>query len=207
MRWVEQSPDLPLQPLAALVGRDPVLARTLNGIRREDGPVVAIATAAEDDALHHLAGHADERGGLLLGEVFAEGDDVAGCRLVLITQAIPAMESEGTGISLRMGSAVWQQAQSRRGALERVVGWFHSHPGIGAFFSETDRRTQRAFFPHVYSVGWVVDPVYRESAIFLGAESTPPANVLYRVTGAGAMGSDGASRYGAGPTTSMPSTK
>jgi len=155
MRWVEQSPELPLQPVAALVGRDPVLARALDGIRREDGPVVAIATAAEDDALHHLAGHAHERGGLLLGEVFAEGDDVAGCRLVLITQAIPAMESEGTGISLRMGSAVWQQAQSRRGALERVVGCFTAIPGsVRSSARQTAAPSARSFRTSTALAGW-----------------------------------------------------
>ncbi len=42
-----------------------------------------------------------------------------------------------------------------------VVGWYHSHPNLGAFFSGTDRATQRAFFNRPYSVGLVVDPVRR----------------------------------------------
>ncbi|GGA51374.1 hypothetical protein GCM10010981_45960 [Dyella nitratireducens] len=52
-----------------------------------------------------------------------------------------------------------------------VVGWFHSHPNLGAFFSGTDRKTQRDFFFHPYSTGYVVDPVRDEHAFFLGAES------------------------------------
>jgi proteasome lid subunit RPN8/RPN11 len=56
-------------------------------------------------------------------------------------------------------------------AGERVVGWFHSHPDIGAFFSGTDRRTQAAFFAQAFSVGWVIDPVRGEEAWFLGADA------------------------------------
>jgi proteasome lid subunit RPN8/RPN11 len=60
-----------------------------------------------------------------------------------------------------------------------VVGWYHSHPGLGAFFSHTDRRTQQAFFAHAYSVGWVVDPLRGESAWFVGPRSLPPAVVIH----------------------------
>ncbi|MCG3201208.1 MAG: hypothetical protein NFCOHLIN_01074 [Gammaproteobacteria bacterium] len=52
-----------------------------------------------------------------------------------------------------------------------VVGWFHSHPNLGAFFSGTDRSTQRKFFGHEYSLGYVIDPIRDEHAYFLGADS------------------------------------
>jgi proteasome lid subunit RPN8/RPN11 len=52
-----------------------------------------------------------------------------------------------------------------------IVGWYHSHPKLGAFFSGTDRATQRAFFNHPYSVGLVVDPWRNEDAWFLGPEA------------------------------------
>jgi proteasome lid subunit RPN8/RPN11 len=54
---------------------------------------------------------------------------------------------------------------------EVVVGWFHSHPDLGAFFSGTDRRTQAGFFHHPFSLGWVVDPVRGEQAWFCGPHS------------------------------------
>jgi|APFre7841882724_1041349.scaffolds.fasta_scaffold09909_3 proteasome lid subunit RPN8/RPN11 len=208
MRWTEQPPQLPLQPLASLAGRESALAESENQAANEPGLHIAVAADARATALQHLAAHREECGGLLLGEVFADGDDPARSRAVLVTQAVAAAEYASTGISLRMSSAVWERARGRLGPLELVVGWYHSHPGLGAFFSATDRRTQRAFFPHAYSIGWVVDPSTGDSAWFVGREATPPRRVLYCVGGAGVAGRTGPeSRKGGTPTTSTRSTK
>jgi proteasome lid subunit RPN8/RPN11 len=177
MRWTEQAPMLPLQPLGALAGRAPDLEAWLRDAAADAGLLVAVSAAAAGTVSRHLAAHEDEQGGLLLGEVYAEDQDAARSRVVRITQAVPSQDYSGTGVSLRMESGVWEEARRRLGPDELVVGWYHSHPGLGAFFSDTDRRTQRAFFPHAYSVGWVVDPLRGESAWFVGSESLPPARV------------------------------
>ena len=208
MRWIEQSPQLPLQTLDALAGREPALAEFARQGADAPGLQIAIAAGARAAALTHLAGHREECGGLLLGEVFADGDDPARSRAVLVTQAVAAEEFASTGISLRMSSDVWERARGRLGPLELVVGWYHSHPGLGAFFSVTDRRTQRAFFAHAYGIGWVVDPSTGESAWFVGSETTPPGRVYYCVGGPGVVGSTGPeSRNGGAPTTSTRSMK
>ncbi|MFX0083632.1 MAG: Mov34/MPN/PAD-1 family protein [Candidatus Hodarchaeota archaeon] len=41
----------------------------------------------------------------------------------------------------------------------RVVGWWHSHIGLGSFLSATDIHTQESFFPESYQVALVVDPI------------------------------------------------
>jgi proteasome lid subunit RPN8/RPN11 len=208
MRWVEETPRLPLQPLDALARREPALAEIAGQTAVAPGLRIAITAHAHAAALLHLAGHPEECGGLLLGEVFADGDDPARSKAVLVTQAVAAEEFASTGISLRMSSGIWERARVRLGPLELVVGWYHSHPGLGAFFSTTDRRTQRAFFPHAYSVGWVVDPASNESAWFVGRDAAPPGSVLYCVGGAGVAGSTGPeSRNGGGPTTTTRSMK
>jgi proteasome lid subunit RPN8/RPN11 len=208
MRWVEEAPRLPLQPLDALARRDPALAEIAGQTAVSPGLRIAITAHAHAAALLHLAGHAEECGGLLLGEVFADGDDPARSRAVLVTQAVAAEEFASTAISLRMSSDVWERARGRLAALELVVGWYHSHPGLGAFFSATDRRTQRAFFPHAYSIGWVVDPASNESAWFVGRDAASPGSVLYCVGGAGVAGSTGPeSRNGGAPTISTRSMK
>lgn len=48
----------------------------------------------------------------------------------------------------------------------RVVGWWHSHPGIGCFLSGTDIKTQKYFFPEAYQVALVVDPIKDEFKFF-----------------------------------------
>ncbi len=48
----------------------------------------------------------------------------------------------------------------------RIVGWWHSHPGFGCFLSKTDLHTQEFFFPELYQVALVVDPIKDEFQFF-----------------------------------------
>lgn len=179
MRWTEQTAELPLQPLTALAIRLPGIDALLREFAPVDGLVIAVDPATEDDVLRHLASHGEEQGGLLLGEVYAaDGTTPSTSRVAHVTQAVAATDYASTGVSLRMASGVWEDARNRLGPQELIVGWYHSHPGLGAFFSHTDRRTQQAFFPHAYSVGWVVDPLRGEAAWFVGPHSAPPARVV-----------------------------
>ena len=203
MRWTEQPARLPIQPLSALAAREPRLAEMLLTVPPDAGLVVAFGADVLEIVLRQLAASSNEQGGLLLGQVFAEGDDPAGSRAVLVTQAVPAQDFASSGVALRIESSVWDEARARLGAQELIVGWYHSHPGLGAFFSDTDRRTQAAFFPHPYSVGWVVDPVRGESAVFVGRDAAAPARVFYGGE-AGASGRSGISEAG---TVSTRSTK
>jgi proteasome lid subunit RPN8/RPN11 len=52
-----------------------------------------------------------------------------------------------------------------------VVGWYHSHPNLGVFFSGTDRKTQRDFFNQSHSLGLVVDPIRLQEKWFIGPDS------------------------------------
>lgn len=188
MRWTEKPADLPLQPLSALGTRAPALSQCAPST---PGLLVIVIDAVREEVLRHLRGSRDERGGLLLGEVFAadESVSVAASRAVVVSRAIPALDFASSGISLRMESGVWERARLARRPLEMIVGWYHSHPGLGAFFSATDRRTQAAFFPHPYSVGWVLDPMLDEEAFFVGGEAAAPGEMV-RLAGAGACDAD-----------------
>jgi proteasome lid subunit RPN8/RPN11 len=57
-----------------------------------------------------------------------------------------------------------------------VVGWYHSHPDLGVFFSGTDRRTQRAFFNQPHCIGLVVDPIGFQETWFIGPDSVELRN-------------------------------
>jgi len=186
MRWTEKPADLPLQPLSALAARAPgVLDRAVT----EEGLLVIVSSEVRTTVIEHLRGSPNEQGGLLLGEVFTDDAEVSpsASRAVLLRQAVIALDFESSGIALRMETGVWERARSMLGELELIVGWYHSHPGLGAFFSRTDRRTQAAFFRQSYSVGWVIDPVREEEAFFVGRESTPPGGLRW-LTPAGAPG-------------------
>ncbi|MEZ5650333.1 MAG: Mov34/MPN/PAD-1 family protein [Burkholderiaceae bacterium] len=152
--------------LTVLAGQHP------EGIRH---PLLSITPQVLTAALTHLRTASFEQGGLLVGSAWsAPGGPPEQPARIRVLAAVPAREQVGDAVSLRMAGTVWSDANSLLDRLRarqpeaRIVGWYHSHPDLGAFFSATDRRTHRAFFMHSYSVGWVIDPVRAEHAAFLG---------------------------------------
>jgi proteasome lid subunit RPN8/RPN11 len=176
MRWKDDPVRTTLRPLAALPFALPEIDAAAAA------PVVLIDRTAHTAALGHVAASRLERGGLLVGEPFAAAAEPDAVAVILVRCAIASDADTADAISLRMEARVWDGARAVMRAGERVVGWFHSHPGIGAFFSATDRRTQAAFFAQPYSLGWVIDPQRDEEAWFLGrdARALAPAAIVVR---------------------------
>jgi proteasome lid subunit RPN8/RPN11 len=158
------SRDADAAMLAALAGR-------ARGRPAGSGPIVALAWSALATAWEHVRKSELECGGLLVGEpiVNTAGDTFPA--LVHVRAGVAGVDAEATSTSLRLHTGVWDAARAVLQPGECVVGWFHSHPGIGAFFSGTDRQTQAGFFHHPFSLGWVIDPQRREQAWFFGPAS------------------------------------
>jgi proteasome lid subunit RPN8/RPN11 len=149
-----------------------------------DSTVINVSPKAYQQAIAHLNRQSIEQGGLLIGRAWANPmphNKVQVAR-VEILEAIASTHTEATEYSLKMNSEVWDAANQRISELKklaephvRIVGWFHSHPNLGAFFSATDKATQAAFFNQPYSVGWVIDPftndLKKHQAFFIGAKS------------------------------------
>lgn len=173
IRWLDQSEAPRLAPLdklyAALAAVDVLVIEA----QRAGGIVVLVDREARTAARAQLAAQPHEQGGLLVGTAFVDGASAEDKRVALVhvRAAVPGQDYSGSSVALRMESAVWSHAQRAMRAGELVVGWYHSHPGLSAFFSETDRRTQRAFFPHPFSLGWVIDPSSGDEKWFLGADA------------------------------------
>jgi hypothetical protein len=161
----EPVPALPAPALADVHG----LAAALDALAasRDAALTVVVPDACRAEVIAFLSAREVEAGGLLLGRRYAFG----GSTLVGVERFVPGRVSEGTGVSLALGTGVWDDARPSLDAGLAVVGWVHSHPDLGAFFSGTDRRTQRAFFARPWQFGWCVDPVRREDAWFRGADS------------------------------------
>lgn len=103
-----------------------------------------------------------EIGGFLIGRV--QNEDV------LVTGAtFPRQVGTPTHVvinNIEMANLAEELAE--RGTGEAIIGWWHTHPGLGAsFMSGTDTATQRryqAFYPQAIAV--VVDPVkFSESLV------------------------------------------
>ena len=135
-------------------------------------PVIIIDDDVKVKIMRHLRSKNVELGGLLLGNVVSLIDLKKGIIAVKVTNAFESRDFDSTSVSLRMNSNVWQSANQSCTNNRFVVGWYHSHPNLGAFFSGTDRKTQRDFFNNAYNVGLVIDPVRNEERWFIGESSS-----------------------------------
>jgi proteasome lid subunit RPN8/RPN11 len=166
--WRDQEVTPAMRPLgeAGLGVLDLVTAITGVGER----PLLLQDRACREAIAAHVGLEPVELGGLLIGTAWSLSPADAPV-LLRVEAAVLALEAQSSPVSLRMDVALWGRAQAeaaRRQAI--IIGWYHSHPDLGAFFSGTDRRTQRAVFHHPYSLGLVVDPVRGEERWFLGPE-------------------------------------
>merc|ERR1712014_490036 len=105
---------------------------------------------------HGRAGVPMEVMGLMLGEFI---DDYT-IRVVDVF----SMPQSGNSVSVEAVDPVFQTKMldmlKQTGRPEMVVGWYHSHPGFGCWFSGTDVNTQQSFEQlNQRAVGVVVDPI------------------------------------------------
>lgn len=176
IRWVSNRVEDRARDFAALarsVGAVPAVQLLAHATA---APLVLMAAPAGREIAAHLCSSADEMGGLLLGHAYAlPVTPLHGFGFLVDVEAhVPSERFDSSPVSLRMESQLWQRATPHLDAGLTVVGWYHSHPGLGAFFSGTDRATQRAFFREPYSLGLVIDPVRAEHACYAGPDSAEP---------------------------------
>jgi proteasome lid subunit RPN8/RPN11 len=98
-----------------------------------------------------------EVGGLLAGQSCRDEQGL----WLDVQAALPATSATGSRISLTFTQEAWSEML---GALEsrlpggEVLGWYHTHPGLGVFLSAQDLFIQRSFFTAPHHVALVIDP-------------------------------------------------
>ena len=173
MQWNELKPDIVIGNLTGAIRRldcSSAIRVMLNLVR---GSRIYILRDCFEIVTAHVSSDKKEVGGLLLGRVWENNpaDLHLTGPLVLLLEAVPSEVCCNSSVSLEMGTEIWDRVNERVSEDLIVVGWYHSHPNLGAFFSETDRRTQRAFFNNAYSVGWVIDPFRNEDKVYIGKDA------------------------------------
>jgi len=136
----------------------PVLL-TLKAYRRIAGYVIRYANKNMN------TGKWREVYGILIGEI--ENDSQ-----VIIKDAIPMVVGDRAGVKYENKQYV-DMAQIDASVYERsiqdnkndfIVGWFHTHPGFGFFFSPIDCMTQLGYqLPNPYAVGLIFDHTKQKS--------------------------------------------
>ena len=95
-----------------------------------------------------------EVGGFLVGKA-AKG-------VTSIVHALPALKAVSGQVNLTFGHDAWEDALATVQSDfpdEKIVGWYHSHPGFGLFLSDYDSFIQENFFSDPSHVALVVDPL------------------------------------------------
>lgn len=91
--------------------------------------------------------------GVLIGE---STDDS-----IEIRASIEALNAAQAGTHVTFTQDAWEEiykVKDEHYPNERIVGWYHSHPGFGIFLSEHDLFIQENFFSSPGQVAWVYDP-------------------------------------------------
>jgi JAB1/Mov34/MPN/PAD-1 ubiquitin protease len=98
-----------------------------------------------------------ERGGGLAGRYHVDPD---GQRFIVVTDVLPAPDAPSSAARIDIRAEDWidiHHAIARRPDL-RLLGWYHSHPGMSVRMSYVDRLTQQRTFGVDWQIGLVVDP-------------------------------------------------
>ncbi len=112
-----------------------------------------------------------EHAGILVGTPFL--DPTTSYFFVAIHRVITAPFSLGNATHLQFTAEDWSYFAEEMGKKhndEIIVGWFHSHPGLGVFMSAIDQATQSAFFNNPWNIAIVVDPIQNYSGWFVGGD-------------------------------------
>jgi proteasome lid subunit RPN8/RPN11 len=99
--------------------------------------------------------------GVLIGNDLGEVTSVEAC--------IAGVNATQGGAHVTFTQDTWEhiyQIKDRDYPDERIVGWYHSHPGFGVFMSDHDTFIHKNFFSSPKQVAWVYDPHSDEEGCF-----------------------------------------
>lgn len=127
--------------------------------------VVAHLSAYSDIHRQSVSSLPNETGGFLVGRVAC---DQRGCWHVEIEQAVPVEPVSQDPVHFTF---TWKDVDRVRSYREErgkaLLGWYHTHPDLGIFLSETDlERTHRVLFSEPFQIALVYDPVRGRAGYF-----------------------------------------
>jgi proteasome lid subunit RPN8/RPN11 len=123
-----------------------------------------------------------ETGGFLLGNRYRCPN--SGREYVIVDQLSPALQAEGTEVSLGFTADVWSKIEEELAGKFRgkqLVGWYHSHPSMGVFLSPWDVELQQGRFGQRWMCALVIDPNANTSGFFAshGGQLNPREPVTF----------------------------
>lgn len=134
--------------------------------------VVFARDVIDDIRAHGRSSPEVEVCGVLVGNAY-DDDNGAGC---YIAANIRGNGAEGRNAQVTFTSDTWAHINTmmdNRYADERIVGWYHTHPGFGIFLSEMDLFIHRNFFAEPWQIAYVDDPKGDDRGVFVWENGEP----------------------------------
>jgi len=133
---------------------------------RKREPAQQPRVTIEGEVLRQIRQHArsnsrSEVCGVLIGEENGSG--------LKITARIAGLNAAQAGTYVTFTQDTWEhiyKIKDKEYPEERIVGWYHSHPGFGVFLSDHDTFIHKNFFSAPLQVAWVYDPHSDEEGCF-----------------------------------------
>jgi len=120
----------------------------------------------DSEVVRHIRQHARSENktevcGVLIGREIGEGIDISAC--------IAGVNAAQGGAHVTFTQDTWEhiyKIKDKDYPNERILGWYHSHPGFGVFLSDHDTFIHKNFFSSPRQVAWVYDPHSDEEGCF-----------------------------------------
>jgi proteasome lid subunit RPN8/RPN11 len=88
---------------------------------------------------------------------------------VVVNASIEGEHATSGGAHVTFTQETWEhiyRTKDRQFPHQKIIGWYHSHPGFGIFLSEYDTFIHENFFSAPHQVAWVYDPHSDEEGCF-----------------------------------------
>ncbi len=142
----------------------------LSSPRQSRFQVVIRQTALEAIHQHGLTTTQVEVCGVLVGDCCRD----AFGPFLHIEAAVRGTAAASKGTSVTFTADTWTQIQNEMDAKypgQKIVGWYHTHPGFGIFLSDMDVFIQENFFNLPWQTALVFDPLSGDEGIFVWREN------------------------------------
>ncbi len=90
-------------------------------------------------------------------------------RTTVVEACIAGVNAAQGGAHVTFTQDAWEhiyKVKDQKYPNERIVGWYHSHPGFGVFLSDHDMFIHENFFSSPQQIAWVYDPHSDEEGCF-----------------------------------------
>lgn len=137
--------------------------KAIGTIHKDTYPIAVHEHVLEQILAYSESDLSSEIGGFLLGQLRGKAS------VVVVDLFLPAEHTRSDGASLTFTHETWAALNrqiEQQFPAQKVVGWHHTHPGLGVFLSAHDLFIHRNFFREPWQMAMVVDPRGQELGFF-----------------------------------------